>query len=173
MANNAKAADEVTPIAEMTPAATPVAMMTAQTEQAISFAKNSFEQIAAKSREAIEQSLKTVDVVTAMGRGNVDALLESSRAASGGFQAIAQDVAQFSKHSVERTTAAARSLTLAKTVPELMQLQSDFARTEFATAIAEATRLSQAMFETMTAIFEPLQKQAMAAAQIKDLLKDA
>lgn len=151
---------------------TPAAMMTAQTEQAITMAKNSFEQIAKGSREAMEQSMKTVNVITEMTRGNVDAFLDSSRAASTGLQAIAQEVSEYSKSSMERTTSAARALTQAKTAPELMKLQSEFARAEFATGIAEYSKLSQAMFQTMTAMFEPLQKQAITAAQIKDLLKE-
>ena len=148
------------------------AVMTAQTEQAITMAKSSFEQIATQSREAMEQSLKTVSAVTEMTRGNVDALLDSTRAASSGLQAIAQDVSAYTKDSMERTASAARALTQARTPPELFKLQSEFARAEFATAIAEYTKLSQAMFQTMTAIFEPLQKQAITAAQIKDLLRE-
>lgn len=160
--------------AEAVPAAmaNAAAMMTAQTEQAINLAKASFEQIAIQSREAMEQSLKTVSVVTEMTRGNVEALLESSRAASGDMQAIAQEVADYSKQTSERTTTVARSLALAKTAPELMKMQSEFAQSEFATAIAEVSKLSQTMFQTMTAIFEPLQKQAITAAQIKDLMRD-
>ena len=150
----------------------PAALMTAQTEQAITMAKASFEQIATKSREAMEQSMKTVGVVTEMTRGNVDALLESSRAAAGGMQVIAQEVADYGKQTFERTTAAGRTMALARTAPELIQLQSEFARTEFTTAIAEYSKLSQTMFQTMTAMFEPLQKQAITAAQIKDLMKE-
>lgn len=173
MANNTKAAAPTAPMTAPTAATTPVTTMAAQTEAAISFAKNSFEQVAAKSREAMEQGLKAIDSMNTMSRGNVEALLESSRAASGGFQSIAQEVAQYSKQSLDRTTAAVRSMGLAKTAPELMQMQSDFARAELATTIAETTRLSQAMFATMTAIFEPLQKHAMAAAQTKDAPKQA
>lgn len=146
------------------------AMMTAYTDQAIKQAKANFELIAAKSREAMEQSLKTFNVVTEMTRGNVDALLESSRAASGGLQTIAQEVADHSKRTLERAASAARNLTQAKTTPELIELQSEFARAEFKNAIVEITILSESMFKTMAAIFEPLEKQAMAAAQIKDLM---
>jgi phasin family protein len=153
-------------------AAGTTAMMTAQTEQAITMAKASFDQIAARSREAMEQSMKTVNVVTEMTRGNVDALLESSRVASGAFQEIAKDVVAYSNQSLERTASAVRTMSHAKTAPELMKLQSEFARAEFSTAISEVTKLSQLMFQTMTAIFEPLQKQAITAAQIKDLLGD-
>ncbi|WP_218939612.1 phasin family protein [Sphingorhabdus profundilacus] len=61
---------------------------------------------------------------------------------------------------------------MARTAPELIQLQSEFARTKFTTAIAEYSKLTQSMFQTTIQIFEPLQQQAMTAAQIKDLVKD-
>lgn len=115
--------------------------MTTQTEQAIRQSKATFEQIAANSRVAMEQSLKTVNAIATMTRGNVEALLDASRLASGGLQ--------------------------------LMQLQSEFARVEFDNAVSEVSTLSEMMFKTMTAIFEPLQKQAIAAAQIKDLMAES
>ncbi len=169
MANTTKAASP----AEPTTQPTPVAMMTASTEQAMTIAKARFEDVAAKSREAMELGLKAVDVAAATSRSNVDALLESSRMASGALEAIARDVADYAKQRADRTTAAARALTEAKSVPELMQMQGDFARAEFAATIAESTRLSQAMFAAVGAMFAPLQQQAMAAAQAVDPSKDA
>jgi phasin family protein len=168
MTSSGKKTAENTTAAAMTPAA----MMTAQTEQAITMARDSFEQIATRSREAMEQGMKTVNVITEMTRGNVEAFLESSRAASNGLQVIAQEVTEFTKDSMERTASAARALTQARTAPELIKLQSEFARAEFATAVAEYTKLSQTLFQTMSAIFEPLQKQALTSAQIKDLLAE-
>lgn len=168
MSSNAKKSGEAASAATMTPAA----MITAQTEQAINMAKSSFEQIATRSREAMEQSMKTVNVITEMNRGNVDAFLESSRAATTGLQAIAQKVSQYGRDSMDRTATAARAMAQARTAPELIKLQSEFARAEFATGIAEYSKLSQAMFQTMTAMFEPLQKQAITAAQIKDLMAE-
>ena len=52
-----------------------------------------------------------------------------------------------------------------------MQLQSDFARAHFNAMIGEVAKLSDTMFKLMTEVFEPLQKQAVTAAQIKDLMK--
>jgi hypothetical protein len=85
---------------------------------------------------------------------------------------IAQEVADYGKQTFERTTAAGQTMARARTAPELIQLQTEFARTEFTTAIAEYSKLSQTMFQTMTAMFEPLQKQAITAAQIRDLMKE-
>ncbi|WP_374140235.1 phasin family protein [Sphingomonas sp.] len=159
--------------AEPTAATAAVATMAAQTDQAISVAKTSFGQASAKSREAMEEGLKVMDSMTTISHGNVDAFLESSRAASGAFQSIAEEAAQYSKKSAERTAIAVRSMAEAKTVSELMQVQSDFARAEFTTAIAGTTRLVQTVFATMTAIVAPLQSRAMAAVQTKDSPEDS
>jgi len=143
---------------------------TIHTEQAIAQAKEAFDHVAARSRDAMEQGLKTVNTITTMTRGNVDALIESSRIASGGLQTIAQDVADFSKQSLARTASAAQTLTQAKTTPDLMKLQSEFAQAQFNEAVNEFNKLSQTMFKTMTEIFEPLQRRAVKAAQIHDLM---
>ena len=169
MANNAKADTPAEPATQPTP----VAMMTASSEQAMTIAKARFDDIATKSREAMEMGLKAVDVAAATSRGNVDALLESSRMASGALEAIARDVADYAKQRADRTTAAARALTEAKSVPELVQMQGDFARAEFAAAIGETARLSQAMFAAMGGIFAPLQQQALATAKSMEPSQDA
>ena len=169
MANNAKADTPAEPATQPTP----VAMMTASSEQAMTIAKARFDDIATKSREAMEMGLKAVDVAAATSRSNVDALLESSRMASGALEAIARDVADYAKQRADRTTAAARALTEAKSVPELVQMQGDFARAEFAAAIGETARLSQAMFAAMGGIFAPLQQQALAAAKSMEPSQDA
>lgn len=169
MAHNVKAAAAPTPAAE--PALQ--APMAIQADQAISIAKSRLEEIATKTREAMEMGLKSVDAVATLSRGNVDAMLESSRVAAGAFEAITMEVADYSKQRVERTTSAARALTQAQSVQEMLQLQGEFARAEFTAAVAETTCLSRAIFATLGAIFEPLQQQALSAARTKDTSKDA
>lgn len=172
MANTAIPADPSSPKAEPTAATTAVATMVAQADQAISYAKNSLEQVTAKSREAMQQGLTAIDSVSSITSGNIDALLESSRAASGAFQSFAEGAAQYSKHSIERTASAARAMADAKTLPDVMQVQSDFARSEYAAFIAETNRLVQTVFATMTTIVAPLQSRVIAAVQTTDASKD-
>lgn len=149
------------------------AIMSAQTERAMAQAKATLEQMATTSRDAMQQGLKTVEAITGMTRGNVDALLESSRLAVDGFQTIAGEVAEITKANIERTTEAARALTQASTAPELMQLQSEFARSQFNTTMSDVSKLAETMFRLMTDIFEPLQKRAMtSSAQLRDQMND-
>src|SRR5207237_9712740 len=93
--------------------------------------KAAFEQVTAKSKETIESGMKQLDELSAMTKGNVEALLASTKAATAGLEAIAHQVADFSRKSFEETTAVARAMTTVKTPNEFMQLQNDFAKPQF------------------------------------------
>jgi len=147
------------------------AMMTTQAEQALFTAKATFEQIALKTRESMEKSLTMLDSATEMTRGNVDALVESSRIATSNLQALAQEASHYSKQRMQRAAAAAQALTQVKTVPELMKLQSDYTLNEFTLAIAEMSKLSQMTLQNITAAFEPLQKRASSVFQNAQIIK--
>ena len=138
--------------------------MTNQGENAMAQGKAAMEQIASKSREAVEHGMKHADEFATMARGNVEAMLASSRAATSGLEAIAHQVADFSRKSFEETTAAARAMTTVKTPNELMQLQNDFAKTQFDHAISEMSKLSETMVKLMGEVFEPMQARATVAA---------
>ncbi len=139
------------------------ATMATTTESAMATGKATFEQAATKSREAIETGMKNVDEFAGLARGNVEAMLASSRAAAQGIEAIAREVADFSRKTFEETTAAARAMTTVKTPNELMQLQNDFAKTQFDAAVAEMSKLSETMVKLMGEVFEPMQARATVA----------
>lgn len=137
--------------------------MAGHTENAMAQGKATFEQVASKSREAIEHGMKSVDEMAGMARGNVEAMLASSRAAAQGIEAIAREVSDFARKSFEETTAAARAMTTVKSPNELMQLQNDFAKTQFDAAVAEMSKLSETMVKLMGEVFEPMQARATVA----------
>ena len=137
--------------------------MNSTTESAMASGKATFDQVASKSRQAIEHSMKSVDEMAGMARGNVEAMLASSRAAAHGIEAIAREVSEFSRKAFEETTAAARAMTTVKSPNELMQLQNDFAKTQFDAAVAEMSKLSETMVKLMGEVFEPMQARAAVA----------
>ena len=132
--------------------------------------KATLEQVAAKSKEAMEQGMKSLDEMSATAKDNVEALLASTKAATSGLEAIAREVADFSRKSFEETTAAARAMTTVKTPNELIQLQNDFAKTQFDSAVAEMSKLSETMLKLAGEIFEPMQNRI---AVTTDKLKTA
>ena len=142
--------------------------MKAGAQNAYTNGKAAFEQVTTKSKETIEQGMKSLDEMSTMAKGNVEALLASTKAATAGLEAIAHQVADFSRKSFEETTAAARAMTTVKTPNELMQLQSDFAKTQFDAAVAELSKLSETMVKLAGEVFEPVQNRvALATDKIK------
>ena len=145
-----------------------VTQLNASAEAAMSKGKEAMEQVAAKSREAVEAGMKSIDELTAHAKGNVEAMLASARAATTGMETLAQHVADFSRKSFEETTAAARAMTTVKTPNELLQLQNDFAKTQFDSAISEMSKLSEMMVKMAGEVFEPVQNRiAIAAEKVK------
>ena len=135
---------------------------------AYSNGKAALEQVTAKSKETIEHGMKSLDEMSAMAKGNVEALIASTKAATAGLETIAHQVAEFSRKSFEDTTAAARALTTVKTPNELMQLQSDFAKAQFDAAVAEMSKLSETLVKLAGEVFEPVQNRiALATDKLK------
>ena len=142
--------------------------MTAQTEQVVAQSKAAYEQMSTKAREAIEKSVKSIDEFTTFARGNVEAMMASNRAATQGLETIAHQIADVSRKHFEATTAAARSMTAVKTPNELMQLHSDFTKTQFDSAVTEFSKLSETMVKVMGEVVEPLSNRfAVAVDKVK------
>nr|WP_310524759.1 phasin family protein [Polymorphobacter sp.] len=145
-----------------------VAQLNTAAESAMTSGKAAMEQITAKSKEAVESSMKSLDEMTDMARGNVEALLASARAASAGIESIASHVSEVSKKSFEEASTAMKAITGAKTPNEMMQLQSDFAKKQFDSSVAEMSKLTEMMMKLAGEVFEPVQNRvAIATDKIK------
>lgn len=142
-----------------------VKTFTNNAETAVHTGKAAMEQVATRSREALEHGVKSLDDMTNLAKGNVEAMLASSKAATHGFEQIAQQVADYARKSFEETAAAARALTTVKTPNELMQLQNDFAKGQFDRAVHEMSKLSEAMVKMMGDVMEPVQNRAATATE--------
>jgi phasin family protein len=147
---------------------TTVNTLNAQTEAAVNNGKAAMEQVAAKSKEAVEASIKSLDELTDMSRANIDALIASAKAATTGVEQVMTHLTEVSKKSFEDTTAMVKGLAAAKTPNELMQLQSDFAKAQFDSAVAEYSKLSEMMVKLAGEVMEPVQNQmAVATDKLK------
>ena len=132
--------------------------------------KAALEQVTSKSKETIEAGMKHMDELSAMTKGNVEALLASAKAATAGLESIGHQVADFSRKSFEETTAVARAMTTVKTPNEFMQLQNDFAKKQFDAAVAEMSKMSETLVKLAGEVFEPVQNRVAVAT---DKMKSA
>ncbi len=87
--------------------------------------------------------LKNFDDLQTFGKDNVDTALKQFGALSKGFQAIAAEIADFSKKSFEESSAAAEKLIGSRSFEKAVEIQSDYAKRSYESLVAEAAKLGE------------------------------
>lgn len=143
-------------------ATTPNAKIAAEKVQAL------FGDFNERAKTALEKSAKIGEDLTELTKGNVEAIVASARVAAKGAEALTQEAADFSKKNFETATGAFKSFAAVKSPTELFQLQSDYAKSSFDNAVAEASKFSEAWVKLASEVFQPLSSRyAVAAEKLK------
>jgi hypothetical protein len=101
--------------------------------------------------------LKNFDDVQKLSKDNMDVAMKSFGAVSKGFQAIATEVADYSKKSFEDGTAAMEKLFGAKTLEKAVEVQSDYVRGAYEGFVAEATKLGELYADLAKESYKPFE----------------
>lgn len=109
-----------------------------------------------RAKTAMEKSTKLMEEMTALAKGNVEALVETSKVAAKGAETMGQEAAEYSRKSFESATGAFKSFASVKSPTELFQLQSEYAKSSFDQAVAEASKFSEAYVKLMGDMFAPI-----------------
>jgi phasin family protein len=149
-------------------------MATKTTNEAAFFAadqfKNVFGDVNARAKTAVEKSAKIVEELTDIARGNVEAMVASSKVAAKGVETLSQDAAEYSRKSFEEASATLKSFAEVKSATDFFKLQSDFARSAFDAAVAESARVSEAFIKIAGDAAEPItSRYTVAAERVKTL----
>jgi phasin family protein len=130
--------------------------------------KAGYEAMTGKAKEMMEGSMKQMGELTEFAKGNVEAMVASAKAATAGAEVIASAVVEHGKKNFEATSSAVKQMTGAKTPNELMQLQNDFAKSQFEHGVAMWSKLSETMLKLAGDVTQPLSsRMAIAAEQMK------
>jgi phasin family protein len=121
-----------------------------------------FTEAAERGEEAAKRSRKAAEELADIYRGNVDAFVEAGRIATAGAQSIGQDIAAKSRDSLELTANRVRSLAEAKSATELLQLQSEFARSAFDRFVEDSSALTESFVKLAGEAFQPISNRASA-----------
>ena len=118
-----------------------------------------------RSQDLAQRTQRVAEELADLTRANVEAMVEAGRVAAEGARSIGQDVVASGRDGVEQAADAIRSLAEAKSPTEYMQLQGDFARASFDRAVAETSKLTEAMVKLAGEAFQPLSNRATANAE--------
>ena len=128
------------------------------------------ETLAADAQKAatdqFEKIAKSFEDVAAFNQDNFDALVKSSNIAVKAVEEMNAEIVSFSKKSVEEGVAAAKELSAIKTMPELLEKQTAFAKASVDDFMKQATKFNELAMAAAKDVFEPMNARATAAADL-------
>jgi hypothetical protein len=101
--------------------------------------------------------LKNFEDMQKLGKENVDTYMKQFGSVSKGWQAIATEVADYSKKSFENGSAALEKLFGAKSLETAIQVQSDYAKSTYEGFVAEATKIGELYTDLAKETYKPLE----------------
>ena len=132
-------------------------------------AANATKQTAAAGNEALKQGMdKSINAMTelnAINKANVEAMVESATVAARGAAAISTQSFAFSKSSWEKGVSAAQALAGARSIQEVIELQTSFAKTSMEAYLAEVTKLTDTMQASVKDTFKPINERVTATVE--------
>lgn len=138
-------------------------------EQATAAGTQAFQQASAQGnqavREGMDKSMAAMTELNAMGKKNVEALVESATAAARGAEALGTQSLAFSKKSWEDGVNAAQALAGARSIQEVIELQTSFAKTAMEAYLAEVTKMTDVMSASVKDTFKPINERVTATVE--------
>ena len=116
-------------------------------------------------KDAVEKSLAGLNEANAYSKKNLEAVIASVTAAAKGAEALGAETLAYSKSAMETQVAAAKSLSGAKSVQEVVELQTTFAKSALEAYIAQMTKASEIVSASMKDSLKPLNERVTAAVE--------
>lgn len=118
-----------------------------------------------KAKAAFEKSQASFGDVTAFAKGNVEAIVESSKILATGLQEIGKGYVTESKSAVETLTTEIKDLTTVKSPTEFFEKQSALLRKHFDAAVAASSKNSEAFLKLAGDAFQPISNRVSLAVE--------
>jgi len=128
-------------------------------------AESLFADYNSRAKAAFDKSAKLFDELNDFAKGNVEAVVESSKIAAKGFETLGQDAADYGRKSFENASAAVKAFAGAKSPTDFFKLQSDYVRSAFDALVAETSKNAEAVLKLAGEVAQPLSSRAAVAAE--------
>ena len=116
-------------------------------------------------KDGVEKTLAALNDANAHSKKNLEAVVASVTAATKGAEALGAQAMAFSKTCFESQVAAAKSLSTAKSVQEVVELQTSYAKSALEAYMAEMGRMSEIVSASVKDSVKPLNERVTAAVE--------
>ena len=131
--------------------------------------KSTVEQVASSTnlafKDAVEKSLAAITDANGASKKNLEAAIASVTAATKGAETLGAQAMAYSKKSVEDQVAAAKSLAGAKSIQEVVELQTAFAKSALESYMAAVGSMSETASASVKDSMKPLNERVTAMVE--------
>ena len=117
-------------------------------------------------KTGFEKTAKLCESVGEFNKDTVEAYIESATVVGKGVQSVAQDSTGYAQKAIEDAVAASKAMMSSKSIHEVIELQTSFAKNAFAGYVSHLSRINQAFVATAKEGSAPLQARVEAAGQL-------
>jgi phasin family protein len=117
-------------------------------------------------RENVERAMAAASEMNSFGKENFEAFVASSTAATKGLEVLSARAVAYSKTALEAHMSAAQSIMTAKSVQELVEKQTEYARSAFDGYVAEINSLSDLMAGLAKDAMKPINERVTAYSSL-------
>jgi phasin family protein len=132
-------------------------------------AKNTVEQFTTASnvafKEGVEKGLAAMNEMNSYSKKNMEAMVASATASAKGAEALGAQAMAFSKAVFDTQVSAAKSLAGAKSVQEVVELQTAFAKSALETYMAQFGAMSETVSSSVKESMKPLNERVTAVVE--------
>lgn len=116
-------------------------------------------------KEGIEKSIAALYEINTYSKKNLEAMVASMTAATKGAEMVGARAIAFSKKSVEDQLAAGKALAGAKSLQEVVELQTTFAKSAFESMVSEANEIAGAVSGSVKEAMTPINERVTALVE--------
>lgn len=118
-----------------------------------------------KAKLAVEKGSALFGEASEFTKGNVEAVVESSKILAGGVQAIGKEFVAEGRTAFETVTGDVKQLTGVKSPTELLKVQGEISRKNLDAAVALGSKNSEAMLKLANDVLAPISGRFSLAAE--------
>jgi phasin family protein len=131
-------------------------------EQAFKASTEGYEQVVSASRAQCEKASKAMlggyDDIASASKDNMDALIAAGDIWFKGYEKIGKACFAYAQETAELGAEAAKAVMAAKTVQDVIDLQTEFAKQRLDSLTTEGAKLSEMSVKTVNEAMAPIQK---------------
>jgi len=117
-------------------------------------------------KEGFEKSLKSVNELNAFQKENAEAVIASATIAGKNAEMLNSNAVAYAKTSMESAVAATKALTSAKSVQDMIEVQTDFVKSSMDMFLAELNKTSEIYSGAVKDVTKPINDRFAASVEM-------